>query len=477
MKLIKKNNFDKIRIVQKSCFFYFVIITFLVSCQKEIDPVLENDFSKNTEGWFDKSSYTFKDELASKLAKNLSSSLKHNEVRDFIRKEISGKDDGLNGVIFQYIKDKPISYQNSNNERVITTFGRLVSQDVSDAQSNLRSADLFLDSLNKFYPTLHIAIPDIKENLGQDWDGSNELDVAYMPDKFAYEIESLEVFSSDGEEYSMSPYSEPDENLIVVGPNYKIVAISNEEIEALTNGRSASPRICPIMLEAAYKDSEYSYYAAQPYYDCIYGDPFPGGGGGGDDDDDDGYVDPDLCALTADRWTNNRKEHMTGFRYRSISKFRYYHGTIGDIKRHMLYVLYSDIDDLGPTAVIKTYTPSRGDLRDFNLFKPSTTRWYSTNTEIQTWDYKDHGDTYTYYWYIEGTGNTTERSLSHSTKISAEIVDGLGVDQTRSGSVKVTSKDDDQLLGNAKVEFCDDSNDGTKYNTGDSFEFQVKQLD
>lgn len=450
----------------------------LGSCQKEIEPNIHADenFKFNQEGWFNRNNYETKDMLAAKLAKNLAASMEINEVRRFIKDQIKDKNDGLNAFIFQYVSDKPISYNNSANQRVSTTFGQLITGSEGNSPTNLRAGDTFLDSLKKFYPTLHISIPDINENLGKDWDSEEILDVAYMPDKFAFEIESMEVFTPEGEEYSMSPYAEPDRNLLVVGPNYKIVAVSNKEIASLSSNRSKSPRICPLVLEPAYKDEQFTYYEAKPYYDCIYEDPIGGGGGYGDDDDD-GYVDPDLCVLTANRWTDVRKEHMSGFKYRSIDKFRYYHGTVGDIKRHMLYVLYASIDEVGPTAVIKTYTPNRGDLRKFNLFAPSRTKWYETNTEIQTWDYEDHGDTYTYYWIIDGTGATTERTLTHSTKISAEIVDGLGIDQTNSGSVKVTTKDDDVVLGNAKVEFCDDSEAGTRYNTGDSFEFEVKQMD
>ena len=125
---------------------------------------------------------------------------------------------------------------------------------------------------------------------------------------------------------------------------------------------------------------------------------------------------------------------------------------------------------------MKTFTPSRSDLRDYSLFRTSETKWYTVNQEIQTWDYMEHGDTYTYHWIIEGTGNTTTTNLSHSSGFDAEIIDGLDINEKRSGSVTVVSKDDDEGLGNAKVEFCDESISGSIYSTGDAFDFEVKQL-
>ena len=130
-----------------------------------------------------------------------------NEVRDFIKQEISGKDDGMNSVIFQNIVDKPIAINNGSNQRIATTFGRLIASNADQSNLNARTTDSFLDSLKRLYPTLHVAIPDIDEHLGQNWDSSNPLDVLYHPDLYAFEIEKLEVFTPEGDTYSLSPCS------------------------------------------------------------------------------------------------------------------------------------------------------------------------------------------------------------------------------------------------------------------------------
>jgi len=248
-----------------------------------------------------------------------------------------------------------------------------------------------------------------------------------------------------------------DGNIMVVGPNYKIVAVSKEEIEALKSERSESVRLCPVMLQATFENEHFAYYDAQEYYTCQFDGPIRipiddggngGGGSGGDDDDDDGYNDPDLCVLTAHRWTNNDKEHMMGFQYRSIDAFREYHGRWGSIRPHRLTVVYGDMDNNGFTDAKKVFTPSRSDLRKVRLGS-NTTKWYSTDSEIQTWDYRDHGDAYKYHWSTIGTGAESTISIAHSTKVSALLFEDLTVNQGLTGTFTITSTDKDREMGEA----------------------------
>lgn len=458
-------------------FILIILITstVFISCNNEVEEEFNNVENINNEGWFNKDSYKEKDKLGAKLARNLAKAMEYPEVRKFLKEETAGKEDGLNATIFRFSQDKQISYTNNESQRVVRTLGQIISNPTR-ANQNERKANDFLDSLNKLYPNLHIAIPDTDGNLAENWNADVPLKVAYVPDKFGYEIESIQAFDMDGNEFTLDPLSNPKELIVAVGPNYKITPIPNEEISNLNQGSNNNRmRICPLLIEPVHQDEQFTYYDSQQLSDCQYQDPLPGGGGTTDpDDDDDGYSDPNACAADANRWTDNTEEYLTQFRYPNIAVFRDVNGVLGDTKPIELTIVWGELDTESSMAEKKVYYLTRNQLRNYSVFG-STTKWYKANTRIRVWDYKNEGDTYMYDWNARGTGNETTRGISFTTGFEASLIEILSLDQELEISHEVKVTDSDRYLGRSSVDYCHESTTEFLYDTGNSIEFKVKQ--
>lgn len=198
-------------------FIFTILFTTIIlsSCDNELEEEFQNLDEINKEGWFSVDTYEEKDKLGAKLANNLAKAMEIPEVREFIKEETKGKNDGLNATIFQMSKNRQISYTNEENQRVVRTFGQIISNP-KGSNLNERKSENFLDSLNKLYPNLHVALPDTDGNLAEDWNAETPLKVAYVPDKFGYEIESMQAFDMDGNEYALDPLSNPEELIVAV---------------------------------------------------------------------------------------------------------------------------------------------------------------------------------------------------------------------------------------------------------------------
>lgn len=445
------------------------------SCStEEIDNIVEKEASESE--LFNFHDDKIKDQLGRRFAKNLSLAMQYPEIREFIRKETLNGDEDIHSVIFQTIKDKNVNSKGSQF-RGNLTFGELIENVGTDGKINGRTGSSgtgLLDSLKALYPTLHIELPDLDSFQATNWDGKDPLKVAYAPDEFAFNLDYIEAYDIEGKQYLLDPINDPDEPVIVVGHNRRTYAIELSELGKISteNNRLES---CYISNDPYYQDDMYAYYDMIMIDDCQYGGGFDDGSGSVGTGDDDTYNDPEDCISKSRRWTYNGKEQLVRFKYKDIDKFRYYHGWSGTPYKHVVTIIIGDIDSEHFSKTTRAYHPSRGDLRTLKTFSSNETKWYYVNEDLIVWDYKVSGDKWKYYWELEKSGDKITREVSASSKFSAKFLDFLSVDRTLGGSVKVESTDENAILQDSFVEYCDNTLTGTIYSLGDHFEFEVKQ--
>lgn len=461
-----KNSFYRLH---KAIFLIALII--VTSCKiddYELDAITPTE---DNVPLFNPDEYEAKDVLASRFAKNLAKSMLIPEINEFIRNEISGKDDGLNAAIFQTVRDKPL---NSKSElaRGGSTFGEILENVGNESISHVERIKTLglLDSLKLLYPTLHIAIPDFETISASSWDGVSPLRVAYMPDKFAFEIDYIEIFDQEGNVGKFNHMEESEELIIVIGPNYKVIPRSHSESN--THERTNIDGDCFDEVQPFYSDDMYSYYDARLVDDCnnnggpsypLPPPPLPGN-------------DPNQeCEETMPRWTSNRKEMLVSFRYEDINKFREYHGSLGDTKPHVAVFAYGNYSNQQFASETLKFHPSRSDLRNYSIFG-STTKDYVINHVLIRWDYKVMGDRWKTNWEVEGSGATTTVKLGSSTSFKAQLMEELETNRTISGEYTYSSKDNSRGLGERLIEYCNQSpafNGTEDISFGDHFRIKI----
>lgn len=410
-----------------------------------------------------------KDNLGKAFAKKLSHAMKIPEVSKFIREETAEGNEDTHSIMFQKIKNKEIKGNSPNLRGMSYSFSDIIENIKSDGTIKKRSKNSrmgiseFLDSLQAVYPLMEISIPDLAKHHSSEWDGKSPLKVAYTPDDFAYLIPHIEAYDAEGNVNLLDPINEPDELHIVIGHDRRTYAVEHEEL-GKKSGSSSRTVDCYSNVQPYYLDETYAYYDMASIDDCLYGgdeDPWTP-----DPDDWDDFNDPDDCIPKARRWTYNGTEEVVGFKYNTIEAFRKINGWSGSPYKHKLTIAYGDFEEDKFKKVVKIFYPSRGDLRNNPLFKKAYTTWFNVSDDTNLiWNYKRHGDQFTYFWEADKSGvKDVTYKIGSKTKVSAKIED-VGIERELNQGLEIKRNTDDEILGQAPLMYCNDSN-GYEISTG-----------
>lgn len=338
------------------------------------------------------------------------------------------------------------------------------------------SLDDILDSVRVLFPTMIVSIPDLGNSNLEDWEGDNNLKVAYLPEGLAKDIDFMPAFDKDGNMTKLDAVNPPDELVIVVSNDHTLYTVSNDDLKTALNN-------CYQEVRPVFQDESYSYFDGQAIDDCSGIGAGSGGGSGGssggnngsdsgsDFNSDDTFNDPSECPPTVYRWRKNGEEYIKSFRYNTIGEFRDVHGWSGKTKRHRLNLIRTVWGESEANVISRTFRPTRGDLRYLNAFGPNGVRWYEFTLPLKfgTWHYRKHGDTWLFDWTVIGSGDVTERTVGISSGFKAKLLGFLEVNRTLTLQKKVTSTDSDRFLGNKEIDFChetQESVDGRVYTIG-----------
>jgi hypothetical protein len=424
----------------------------LWSCQEGLtgdsDPPLqilaENELLKTS---------SLKDELASKVAKNIAASLKDPSVLDFMNEKAKLQFDGDLNFLIENTKDESLNTGFDDVNKRSRSFGSIVSGvNLSDKRVS-GTVDGFLDSIARFHPLLQVFVPEFSEENFRI-QGTDYL-VAYIPRKIENGI--IPAYDKDGNYHELSSTERPEIPVIVIK--------ENERVTAIPKGNNASNRVldCPILAEAIYENDYNSYYYTEDVYDsqnlCIGG----GGTGGG------GPIEGSSC----DRNLNSGKDRLNRLKFNSMQDFRDVNEWFDGGQEIEVTITFA-ISNGNISSLKKFWTGSDSDFKDCGLFNCNTQWFYLGNAEIVTWTLSTYGDAMLYVWIEKDPGDPIELSNTFSSTFPGT---GGAPGSTFSTTVKQTITDEDDELGEAIVEYCDQTTgEGYEYNSGvGRIRFNVKQ--
>lgn len=418
-------------------FISTAIISFvLIGCQKE-DGLLNNPNDNQLS-----EIYVAKNKIAKEVAKNLALKMSSKNLREFIKKEAMKTFDGDYNFLVGTSKEKKIQlYKSSEN----ATFGNIISNSYSKAKS---AKNTLLDSIESLFPLLQVAVTELEEGTVDSWDIDNHVPlVAYVP--FGRKDDIIPAFDSEGNLIELSATEPPDELVIVISENERLIGIKKGNFKSITP--------CINELAVEYSTPESNYYLKEDYYDarnkCIFDDGGSTGGSGGG-------------AVTCDRDRKTQKDNLYRMKFNSMADYRnakdgWFNNDL-EIELH----IFLGRKDKTFSELIKYKTGKQNEFKDCGVFSGCETVWFNFNTEIVTWDKSLYGDAMLYAWYEDDGGGTTEMSVSFSTKFEDVSVGITG---------KYTIPKENDKLGQSIVEYCDNTDgNGYTYDTG-SIKFQVRQ--
>ncbi len=389
---------------------------------------------------------TVRDKLAVKFAHQLAASLKEPDMRRFIREEVLQQFDGDYNFLLGTHLNKPVRItEPSGRVREVTFKEALFGPQPANARG---SADDFLDSLQQYYPLLQIAVPELEKASAENWQIEDDIPLVAITPEEAEGITTVMAIDSEGNTSQLPVATEPDEPVIVVSANERLIGIPKN-----ASGRTD----CPILQEPYYSTPTTDYYFADDYYatlnNCNIGNPPPPPPPSGEP------------CNGCDRDCKNTKDELVKVKFNSISTLRKAEPWLyGKIELQALIT----IGNQSPSAfwgLTKTNVGKRKDYRTCDFWGNCTPIWRNINAEILTWDPNEIGDRMKYSWY-EIDNNTGTVTISATVGFPNNNV---------TGSVTFNLGTQRYFLGESYVEYCDNADgNGTLYNTGD-VSFYVKQ--
>lgn len=396
-----------------------------------------------------------RDKVTADLAQRLARAMEDSGVREFIKNNANQKFDGDYNFL---IHEKMESSSAIASGRILTLKDILFPNYGESGRSKIES---YLDSLKKYYPLLQISIPKISNNSSETWDAQTEKPlVAFIPSNLETGI--IEAFDASGKKYQLSALEEPNQLVIVIGENERLIPFPKQGTTA-KNARNLLVE-CPVMYRtkgAYYSNEYYDYYLMEDLNYCSGGGSYGGGGSGGSGG---GNQTSGAC----DRDNKTSKDVLNKMIFNSMNAFKRINEWFDGGQELQITIFFATAN--GTISKVTKYASGNdSDFKDCGLFDCDP-EWFGINAEILTWDKATYGSAMLYMWVEHDNGDATTYSSSFSTTF-----DNNGTKNTLNNQVSTTITDKDDLLGESIVEFCDNTDgDGELYNTGD-ISFFVKQ--
>ena len=415
--------------------------------------------------------FGFKDNLAESVAKNLAKSLKYKEVRAFIKSEsIKTFDEDFNFLISK-LKNYNIEINDSGIKNHIP-----FKKFIYDINENGDIINSFVDDIEKHYPKMQIAVPEMPELKVEDWDYENYIPlVCYVPYNFDMnESSMIKAFDHFGNETFIDARIYPDKHIIVISENERTMLVKNDQ-----NHLRKQINDCSIDIEPYYTTKYFSYYISKNYHDqlneCLLSDYLNENSlriDEGDDPigpiDDGGVNTPSACDRTR---KDGQYDILNKVKFPNKTSFKKANDgdTFFDYRMEFKVIILYGTQVGGAKYMYKFFYGKDGDFKD--CFFGCSFNWVSVNLRIIRWHESDYGKYMHYHFYEEDGGATITISSNFSNTF--KLPDGGTTSLTTSVSYSVKQDDDD--LGMDVLEYCDNTDgEGTTYTTG-IFEFKVKQ--
>lgn len=423
---------------------------FMTRCQQEEAqepvPVIEQEiFSSEA-----------KDEMIVDLAKTLASSMEDVEVKSFLKESVLKKFDGDYDIFFHKAKDAPLSISDKQGRVKTTSFAEVLFGD--DKSSTVRNGEQgslqkYLSDLQQAHPLLQIAIPDLPGASAETWDVSKHTPlVVYLSSEYDEKTTKfVKAYDSNGNVHMVDAVNPPNELLVVISQNERLMAIDKDEFDKKFSRINAR---CPI--ERYYEAENNVYVLKEDYYnsECgggyppVVGNPPPSGGG----------------SSSCDREGNSKYDNIRRIKFTSMDYFRAAESYVMGAPELFLTVFTGSTNT--NLAQLTKWIPKvdRSKWKDCGVFTCDP-EWHDLTLEVLYWDKDEFGDTMKYQWFEHDSGDPVEFSSSITTKFD----DGT----TNTNQIKTTITQKDTNLGESFVRHCESAS--KDYSTGKIY-FGLKLL-
>ncbi|MEM9339963.1 MAG: hypothetical protein AAGA66_14595 [Bacteroidota bacterium] len=427
----------------------------VTACNDEEQLVPVNPNPEETSDVFpltEQGSPQVKKQLTNRLARMLAKAMANPRVRALVKQEVLKQRDGDYNVLFARIKDVKL-YPTSADP---VTFAAYLAQVNGLSKEEMEQ---FLNRMETLFPLAQIAVPELTGKKVEQWNvAAQPLQVAAY---HAEDKETVTAFDVQGQTVQLPLDREPSRLTAVISENERLFAyLVQQPVDFVSVATFLRTRTYKYYLKAAV----YDFYNVRTLKDMSSIIPGSGYEGPGDDL-------PELCeGLDGDRVYNNAKDNFHKIKFSSVNAAKDAEAwTAGGYEMRTIIVIGNGETDVLWTLE-KIYSVDRNDLINCNVFGGNCSlSWHDLNLDVITWDPETMG-MQMYYEHIEEDGSGSVVTLTISATIN--LPGGLG---SIGSSIDVEIGNNDEELGGAIVEYCDNTDgDGTQYNTG-SLKFYVNQ--
>ncbi|MEM9340310.1 MAG: hypothetical protein AAGA66_16365 [Bacteroidota bacterium] len=413
----------------------------------------------------------FKDQISTKLAKNLASGLVNIETRNFLKQKTIQQFDGDYNFLIENSKNDQIT-TNSNGRTTTLTFGEILA----GSNSGARESDDFLRSINDLYPLMQVAIPELEVGDAKTWDTeTTPLLVAFIPSNYDESNENtiISAYDFEGNHYELKSNEEPDQLVVVISENERLIAIPKSEDTPGGSRTNGTKRIgtCPILMDPYHESETHLYYFKEDVYPILNG--CAGGGGGGGGTGGSGSGSSDKC----DREKNSdKKDHLLQAKFKDKGALRQVENWLSGKPEVTLYLSRGVYQANGShTTQTLMYTIGKeGWFTRTGVLRKLKITWKIIEADLFRWDPSRFGDEMVYSW-IEEDDPIFEGGASWNANLDLTFLNtSIGnVDFSGTASFSIGGQDD--RMDQSFVEYCDNTDgNGTLYR-GTAMEFYVKQ--
>lgn len=375
------------KIFLQSSLLGILLIGFFTSCNQELlEP--QQDLENSEQVLYDSQ--------MSEFAKNLASSLKELEFREFLKTEALKKFDGDYDILWQFVQ----------NENIVV-------------QKMHKRSEPYLKSLLQRFPGLNVSIPIHAEK----WNTNSFTPlVAVIPLNFdEKKMKSIRAYDSSGNLHVIDTRNEPNYPVVVVGLNERVTFDINGNIINTFQG--------PISMDDEPLDDEPCVECDDPCIDC---EPIGGGGG-----TSPGSGIPPCTYPARD---NLKYEYLSGMKMVNIGQWESWVSGAPEIEVRVYVPQGTNFNQLGNIFTANYLEPNkRADIDN---------KWWNRNDPMFFWDNNVFGQTALISFIEHDPSPLNIRTITLGGSFGVEI---FGVGTTIDLEVVFNLEDLDDVIGHTTI--------------------------
>jgi len=392
------------------------------------------------------SNILFEKENSQNLALGIAKSLANPSVRQLVKSVVVNSPDGDFNILLDQLSKSTITgkYNSTNYIKQKTEYGNYLEGILNGnntPQARATKSTFSLADLLTQNPLLQLSIPVWDDERVLNWDIQNEIPlVTIVPESSNIKnLNSIEAFDHEGNSYSLSTKTPPDQLVVVIKQSERIIAIPKRKESSNKNFKDcALNQITPV-----YQNDDTDYYLVEDYYEaenlCVGGSSgFQVGGAQGGNE-----IATDSCP----RINNDKYDYIRDIRFRSLQKMREASGWLdGKIELRAVILAKSF-----PQPFNAVFYEKRNSFRSCGLFTCEL-KTYDPNYRTFRWRLASDGDRILIVWYEDAPSDKDSFKITSTFTVKND--DG----SSETISFEYNVKEDDLKLGDNFIEFCDPMN-------------------